>query len=71
VGVSLPHLSQLVETYLDQHGVQPVTIERHRYQLGKAAAVFGDRAIGEVDLAGDRRLVDALETPSRERAEAL
>jgi integrase len=41
-------LSQLVDTYLDQHDVQPVTIEKLRYLLGKATAVFGDRAIGEL-----------------------
>ena len=41
-------LSELVETYLDQHDVQPVTIEKLRYLLSKAIAVFGDRAIGEL-----------------------
>jgi integrase len=41
-------LSELVETYLDQHDVQPVTIEKLRYLLSKATAVFGDRAIGEL-----------------------
>src|SRR5205814_2486577 len=41
-------LSQFVETYLDQHDVQPVTIEKLRYLLSKATAVFGDRAIGEL-----------------------
>ena len=41
-------LSELVETYLDQHEVQPVTIEKLRYLLRKATAVFGDRAIGEL-----------------------
>ena len=41
-------LSQLVETYLDQHDVQPVTIEKLRYLLGKATAVFGDRFLGEL-----------------------
>src|SRR5437763_8027592 len=41
-------LSELVETYLDQHDVQPVTIEKLRYLLGKATAVFGDRRIGEL-----------------------
>jgi integrase len=41
-------LSQLVDTYLDQHDVQPVTIEKLRYLLGKATAVFGDRAISEL-----------------------
>src|SRR5262245_27456314 len=41
-------LSELVETYLDQHDVQPVTIEKLRYLLSKATAVFGDRTIGEL-----------------------
>ena len=41
-------LSELVETYLGQHDVQPVTIEKLRYLLGKATAVFGDRMIGEL-----------------------
>src|SRR5205807_1972956 len=38
----------LVETYLAQHDVQPVTIEKLRYLLSKATAVFGDRRIGEL-----------------------
>src|SRR5713101_6003704 len=41
-------LSQLVETYLDQHDVQPVTIEKLRWLLSKAIAVFGDRRVGEL-----------------------
>src|SRR5581483_4798391 len=41
-------LSELVETYLDQHDVQPVTIEKLRWLLSKATAVFGDRRIGEL-----------------------
>src|SRR5207253_3430124 len=41
-------LSELVETYLGQHGVQPVTIDKLRYLLSKATAVFGDCAIGEL-----------------------
>jgi integrase len=41
-------LSQLVETYLAQHDVQPVTIEKLRYLLTKATAVFGERKIGEL-----------------------
>src|SRR5213596_2462782 len=40
-------LDELVETYLAQHDVQPVTIEKLRYLLSKATAVFGDRKIGE------------------------
>ena len=41
-------LSELVETYLAQHDVQPVTIEKLRYLLSKATAVFGDRKVGEL-----------------------
>jgi hypothetical protein len=41
-------LSELVETYLAQHDVQPETIEKLRYLLSKATAVFGDRRIGEL-----------------------
>src|SRR5262249_53565122 len=41
-------LAELVETYLAQHDVQPVTIEKLRYLLGKATAVFGDRRVGEL-----------------------
>src|SRR3989440_9975585 len=41
-------LTELVETYLAQHDVQPVTIEKLRYLLSKATAVFGDRKIGEL-----------------------
>ena len=41
-------LTELVETYLAQHDVQPVTIEKLRYLLGRATAVFGDRRIGEL-----------------------
>lgn len=41
-------LSELVETYLAQHDVQPVTIEKLRWLLGKAIAVFGDRRVGEL-----------------------
>jgi hypothetical protein len=36
-------LDELVETYLAQHDVQPVTIEKLRYLLSKATAVFGER----------------------------
>src|SRR6266496_92077 len=43
-----PTLSELVETYLDQHDVQPVTTEKLRYLLSKATAVFGNRKIGEL-----------------------
>ena len=41
-------LTELVETHLAQHDVQPVTIEKLRYLLGKATAAFGDRRIGEL-----------------------
>jgi integrase len=39
---------ELVEVYLVQHDVQPVTIEKLRWLLSKAIAVFGDRRIGEL-----------------------
>jgi hypothetical protein len=35
-------LTDLVDVYLAQHDVQPVTIEKLRYLLSKATAVFGD-----------------------------
>jgi hypothetical protein len=41
-------LAELVDTYLTQHDVQPMTIEKLRYLLSKATAVFGDRKIGEL-----------------------
>src|ERR671935_901830 len=41
-------LAELVEAYLAQHDVQPVTIEKLRYLLGKATVVFGERKIGEL-----------------------
>jgi integrase len=41
-------LAELVDTYLAQHDVQLVTIEKLRYLLGKATAVFGDRRVGEL-----------------------
>ncbi len=41
-------LAELVETYLAQHDVRPVTIEKLRYLLSKATAVFGDRKVGEL-----------------------
>ena len=41
-------LAELVETYLAQHDVQLVTIEKLRYLLSKATAVFGDRKISEL-----------------------
>jgi integrase len=41
-------LSELVDAYLAQHDVQPVTIEKLRWLLSKAIAAFGDRRIGEL-----------------------
>jgi integrase len=41
-------LSEFVEVYLAQHDVQPVTIEKLRYLLSKATAVFGANKIGEL-----------------------
>jgi integrase len=41
-------LAELVEAYLEQHDVDPVTIEKLRWLLGKAVAVFGDRPVGEL-----------------------
>jgi integrase len=40
--------AELVEVYLAQHDVQPVTIEKLRWLLSKATVVFGDRRIGEL-----------------------
>ena len=41
-------LAELVEAYLAQHDVDPVTIEKLRWLLGKAVAAFGDRPVGEL-----------------------
>jgi integrase len=41
-------LPQLVEVYLAQHDVEQVTIEKLRWLLGKAVAVFGDRPVAEL-----------------------
>jgi hypothetical protein len=41
-------LSELFDTYLAQHDVQPVTIEKLRWLLSKAIAIFGDRRVGEL-----------------------
>ena len=41
-------VSELVEAYLAQHDVDPVTIEKLRWLLGKAVAVFGERPVGEL-----------------------
>jgi hypothetical protein len=48
-------LAELVEVYLAQHDVQPVTIEKLRYLLSKATAVFGEAVRKWVDLAHPRR----------------
>ncbi len=37
--------SELARRYLDQHDVDPVTIDRQRSQLRQAGLVFGDRLI--------------------------
>jgi len=39
---------ELVEAYLAQHDVDPVTTEKLRWLLGKAVAVFGERPVGEL-----------------------
>ncbi|HEY3205731.1 MAG TPA: hypothetical protein VGJ58_02150 [Gaiellaceae bacterium] len=41
-------VAELVEAYPEQHDVDPVTIEKLRWLLGKAVAVFGDRPVGEL-----------------------
>jgi hypothetical protein len=41
-------LAELVEAYLAQHGVDSMTIEKLRWLLGKAVAIFGDRPVGEL-----------------------
>src|SRR5512133_3483427 len=41
-------VAELVEVYIAQHDVEPVTIEKLRWLLGKAVAVFGDRPVGEL-----------------------
>jgi integrase len=41
-------VAELVEAYLEQHDVDPVTIEKLRWLLGKAVAAFGDRLVGEL-----------------------
>jgi len=41
-------LTELVDTYLAQHDVQAVTIEKLRWLLSKATGVFGQRRIGEL-----------------------
>jgi integrase len=41
-------LTELVEEYLEQHDVEPVTIEKLRWLLGKAVVAFGERPVGEL-----------------------
>ncbi len=41
-------LAELVDVYLAQHDVEPVTIEKLRWLLGKAVAAFGERRVGEL-----------------------
>src|SRR6266516_5396558 len=41
-------LSELAELYLGQHDVQQVTIEKLRWLLSKALALFGERRVGEL-----------------------
>jgi integrase len=41
-------LAELIEVYLAQHDVEPVTIEKLRWLLGKAVAIFGERPVSEI-----------------------
>jgi integrase len=41
-------LAELVKAYLAQHDVEPVTIEKLRWLLAKAVAVFGDRPVSDI-----------------------
>jgi integrase len=41
-------VAEPVEAYLAQHDVEPVTIEKLHWLLGKATAVFGDRPVSEL-----------------------
>src|SRR5436190_18629994 len=41
-------LAELVEVYLVQHDVEPVTTEKLRWLLGKAVAAFGERPVAEL-----------------------
>ena len=41
-------LAELVVVYLAQHDVDPVTVEKLRWLLGKAVAAFGERPVGEL-----------------------
>src|SRR5262245_46910534 len=51
-------VAELVDAYLAQHDVEPVTIEKLRWLLGKAVAAFGGRPVWGAPLGGDRRLAD-------------
>jgi integrase len=55
-------LAELVDAYLAPHDVEPVTIEKLRWLLAKAVAVFGDRPVGELrseEIAGWRIALSA------------
>src|SRR5262249_60859822 len=41
-------LAELVDVYLAQHDVEQVAIEKLRWLLGKAVAVFGERPVGHL-----------------------
>lgn len=41
-------LAELVEVYLAQHVVEPVTIAKLRWLLAKAVAAFGDRSVSDI-----------------------
>jgi integrase len=41
-------VAELVDVYLAQHDVERVTIEKLRWLLGKAVAVFGERPVGQL-----------------------
>jgi hypothetical protein len=64
-------LAELVEVYLVQHDVEPVTIEKLRWLLGKAVSAFGlEQVFGAVPHSRDgakralrRRIVFASATP--------
>jgi hypothetical protein len=41
-------VAELVDVYLAQHDVEPVTIKKLDWLLGKAVAVFGERPVSEI-----------------------
>ena len=41
-------LGELVDEYLAQHDVEPVTLDKLRWLLGKATAAFGDLQVGDL-----------------------